>query len=48
MNVPRFLAGTTVYRSRDSEKDSFEREVIYVVGGVGGDGILSSVEVSNS
>ena len=46
MNAPRFLAGSTVLRSPSPSKNASDREVIYVVGGVGNEGLLSSVEVT--
>ena len=44
LNVSRFLSGSAVLRSPSSPSGR-QNEVIYVVGGVGSDGILSSVEV---
>jgi len=46
MNVSRFLLGATVFRSSSSDRRLNPLEVIVVVGGVGVEGILSSVEVS--
>ena len=47
LNVPRFLCGATVLRSPGPDnKKLFLNEVIFVAGGVGSEGILSSVEVS--